>query len=72
MASLLIKNISEELKKKLKEQAEINHCSINKQVVLILERALTGSAIGPFPSPVKTRSRLSAEWVVKATKWGRH
>lgn len=72
MASLLLKNIPEEIKKKLKKQAEVNHRSVNKQVVVILERALTGSAIGPLPPPVKTRTRLSAEWVVKATKWGRH
>ncbi len=71
MASLLIKNVPENIKKKLKEEAEIHHRSVNKQAVFILEKALGGSAIGPLPRPVKTRTRLTAAWVTRAKKWGR-
>ena len=71
MSSLLIKNIPENLLEKLKEQAELNHRSLDKQVLFILEKALIKSLIGPLPPPFKTRKRLTAVWVSKAIKWGR-
>lgn len=71
MASLLIKNISEDLRKKLKEQAELNHRSINKQVISILEQALTRPGIGKLPPPVKLKFRLTNAWLNKAKRLGR-
>jgi len=71
ISSLLIKNIPENLREKLKQQAEIHHRSMNKQVVSILEQALMKPGIGPLPTPVKTKTRLNAAWVSKAIKWGR-
>ena len=71
MASLLIKNIPDNIRKRLKEQAEINHRSMNKQAVSILEQALTRPAIGTLPAPVKAKIRFSGEWVNQAKRWGR-
>jgi plasmid stability protein len=71
MSSLLIKNMPETLREKLKQQAELNHRSMNKQVVSILEQALMKPGIGPLPPPVKTRTRLTAAWVSKAIKQSR-
>lgn len=71
MASLLIKNIPENLRKKLKEQAELNHRSMNKQVVSILEQALERKGIGIFPAPVKAKVFITEKWLNKAKKEGR-
>ena len=71
MSSLLLKNIPETIHEKLKERAALNHRSMNKQAMSILEEALLKPSIGSLPSPVKTRTHLSAAWVTKAKKWGR-
>ena len=71
MSSLLIKNIPENLRKKLKAQAELNHRSMNKQVVSILEQALERPGIGRLPPPVKLKFRPTNEWLDKAKRWGR-
>ncbi len=71
MSSLLIKNIPENLRKKLKEQAEINHRSMNKQAVSILEQALERNGIGRFPVPVKAKIFITDKWLNKAKKEGR-
>jgi plasmid stability protein len=71
MSSLLIKNIPENLRKKLKEQAELNHRSMNKQVVSILEQALDKQSVRKFPQPVKLKFRVTNEWINKAKRWGR-
>ena len=72
MPSLLLKNVPEDLRKKLKEEAELHHRSMNKEAVALLEQALYRPRIATLPPPVKTRTRLTADWVTKAKKWGRH
>lgn len=71
MASLLIKNIPEELRKKLKEQADLNHRSMNKQAVSILELALERPGIGKLPSPFKAKIFITDKWLNRAKKLGR-
>lgn len=71
MSSLLLKNIPEEIRKKLKEKAVLNHRSMNKQAMSILEEALLKPGIASWPPPVKTRTRLTSAWITKAKKWGR-
>jgi plasmid stability protein len=71
MSSLLIKNIPENLREKLKEQAELNHRSMNKQVVSILEEALKKPGMGKLPPPVKLKFRPTDAWINKAKRWGR-
>jgi plasmid stability protein len=71
MSSLLIKNIPENLRKKLKEQAELNHRSMNKQVVSILEKALEKPSTDQLPPPVKLKFCPTNEWLNKAKRWGR-
>lgn len=71
MSSLLIKNIPENLRKKLKEQAELNHRSMNKQAVSILEQALERPVIGSLPLPVKAKVFITDKWLNKAKKEGR-
>jgi len=71
MSSMLIKNIPEEIKKKLKEQAELNHRSMNKQVVSILEQAVARPGIGSLPPPVRLKFHPTDTWLSKAKSWGR-
>ena len=71
MSSLLIKNIPENLREKLKEQAEIHHRSMNKEIVVILEEALKNPGIGKLPPPVKLNFRPTTAWITKAKTWGR-
>jgi plasmid stability protein len=71
MSSLLIKNIPEHLRKKLKEQADLNHRSMNKQAVSILEQALEKPGLGQLPPPVKLKFPITNEWLNKAKHWGR-
>jgi plasmid stability protein len=71
MSSLLIKNIPERLLKKLKEQAALNHRSINHQVVSILEKALGKPGPGKLPPPVKAKIFITDKWLYQAKRWGR-
>lgn len=71
MSTLLLKNVPEDIKKKLKEQAELNHRSVNKEAIIRLEQSLVRPGIGPLPPPIKTRTRLTEAWLNKAKRWGR-
>ena len=71
MSSLLIKNIPDDLKKKLKEQAELNHRSMNKQVVSLLEQAVARPSVASLPPPIKLKFRPTDAWLDKAKRWGR-
>lgn len=47
MTTLTIKNIPEQLYKELKNQALINHRSLNSEVIVSLERAVHKHTISP-------------------------
>ncbi len=73
MSNMLLKNIPEDVKKKLKEQADLNHRSVNKEAIFRLEKSLvSGAGISSLPPPFKAKIRFSSDWVTKAKKWGRH
>ncbi len=71
MSTLLLKNVPEELKQKLKERAELNHRSLNKEAIVRLEQSVARPGIGPLPPPIKTRTRLTTAWLNKAKRLGR-
>jgi hypothetical protein len=72
MASLLIKNIPEGIRKKLKEEADLHHRSMNKEAVALLEQALfSRPGLASLPPPFKAKVRFTSDWVTKAKKWGR-
>lgn len=56
MADLTIRGLPEELHRYLKQQAEANHRSINRQTIALIERAMKGNA--------EDKPRLSAAEVI--------
>lgn len=47
MASITVKNIPDDLYKKLKQQAEANHRSINSEIIACIESAVSSRPINP-------------------------
>lgn len=57
MSTLVIKNLPEQLHKRLKALAERNHRSVTKEAIRLLESGLVASAGQlPLPEPVSLRS----------------
>ncbi len=71
MASLLLKDVPEELHSQLKEQARRHHRSMNKEAIAVLEAALAVRYPSKLPPPVHLKKPLSAEMLTKAREEGR-
>ena len=74
MPGLLIRELPEELHRKLKERAARNRRSLSKEALVILETALSGTNTfaGPeLPTPHKGHFLLTDEWIDQAKREGR-
>jgi plasmid stability protein len=59
MSTLVIKNLPEPLHARLKEQAQHNHRSMNKEAIALIEHALSPRRRAPkLPPPIKLRGGL--------------
>ena len=77
MATLVVKNLPEQLHERLKAQAEQHHRSMTKEVVALIEQGLLAprSSRGtarPLPPLVRLSSGpVTAEWIEAAIADGR-
>jgi plasmid stability protein len=72
MPGFVIKQLPEELHRKLKEQATRHHRSMTKEVLALLEQALGASARqAPAAAPFKGRFALTDRFLDKARRAGR-
>jgi len=60
MATVLIKNLPDALHQQLKRRAEKHHRSLNKEVIALIEAALTGPQEEDVSEPVETRHLRTA------------
>lgn len=60
MATITVKNIPDEIYEKLKKAAEINHRSINGEIIACIERAVSSRVIDPEVELAEAR-RLRAQ-----------
>ena len=68
MPSLLIKNIPEELRGQLRDRAARHHRSMNKEVIVLLERALGGTRTNVLPEPIALKRPLDTRTLLRARK----
>ena len=70
MPTLVIRDVSPEIHRLLKERAEQHHRSLNKEVMAILEDSVTpsGQALPPL---VKGTFPVTQDWLDKARRTGR-
>jgi antitoxin FitA len=71
MASLLIKNLPEDLHHRLKIRAQRHHRSMNKEVITLLETALAQPHLEELPAPVRLSKPLTQEILDQAREEGR-
>jgi hypothetical protein len=71
MPALLIKDIPREVHEWLRREAERNRRSMNQQAIVVLEERMRRFRAVKFPSPVKTRTILTAEFIDRAKREGR-
>ena len=71
MASVLIKNLPDELHQKLKVRAQRHHRSLNKELIALIENALESRSVEDLPEPVKLRKPLTQDMLDRARKEGR-
>lgn len=85
MASLLIKDIPESLRLKIKRLAKEHRRSMNQEAIYVLENAVGGQFgpqiasaperdldwSGPLPEPVKIKKPFTSEFINKAKREGR-
>ena len=71
MPSLVIKNLPEEVHRKLKQQASRHHRSMTKEAIAILIEGLARPAVQDEPAPYKGRFPLTDEFIDAAKRVGR-
>ena len=71
MASVLIKNLPDELHRALKLRAERHHRSLNKELIAIIETTVHRPEHAELPEPVRLRKPLSQEMLDDARDEGR-
>ncbi len=70
MSALVIKNIPEALHRRLKEEASKHRRSMTQEVLIILEESLDVIQV-EFPRPVKGKTQLTQELLIKGIRQGR-
>ncbi len=75
MSTLVVRNLPESLHEQLRERARVNHRSLTKEVVVLIEQGLqatpTRAAI-KLPPPIKLRNGpVTTAWVEQAISQGR-
>lgn len=68
MASVLIKNLPDELHQQLKLRARKHHRSLNKELIALIEATLRVRAGDGLPEPVKLRKPITQEMLDRARK----
>lgn len=72
MPGLVIKDLPLKLHRKLKQQAARNHRSMTKEVLVVLERALSEETPPQeAPAPFKGRFALTDKFIARARREGR-
>ncbi|MDZ7685694.1 MAG: Arc family DNA-binding protein [Gammaproteobacteria bacterium] len=71
MASLVIKNLPEDLHAKLKARATQQHRSMTREAILLLETALREERVSEVPPPYKGRVPLTRELIERGRQSGR-
>ncbi len=71
MAAIVLKDVPEELHRRLKQEAERNRRSMSQQLLIIMEQALT--PLPPLKSikPVVPKQPFTHEWLMRAMREGR-
>ncbi len=70
MPTLVIRDLSPEIHRLLKERAEQHHRSVNKEVITILEASVTQSG-QTLPPPVKGAFAVTQDWLDEVRRTGR-
>ncbi len=70
VASILIKDIPADLHEQLRQAALRDHRSLNKEVIALLEEALTPRSAG-LPPPIRAAFSLSPDWLERVISEGR-
>jgi plasmid stability protein len=70
MASLLLKDIPQDLHDRLRRAAARDHRSLNKEVISLLEAAL-GDRVDQLPPPVSLGFAVGDDWLEQAIAAGR-
>ena len=72
MPDILVRDISEEIKNKLKKQAKIHHRSVGKEIYAILEENLQGAdKIRECPEPYQGAFKITNKFIDDAKQNGR-
>ena len=71
MSALILRNIPEVLRQRLRIEAENHHRSMNREVIAILEKEFVKTRPVFFPTPVKGKKSVSPEWGVQTIRKAR-
>jgi hypothetical protein len=71
MSALLIKDMPREVHEWLKAEAERNRRSMTQQAICVFEERMRRFQPVRFPSPLRTRTPLTAKFIDQAKREGR-
>ena len=71
MPALLIKDLPHDVHEWLKQEAERNRRSMTQEAIVIFEERMRRFRPVQFPSPARTRTLLTAEFIDRAKREGR-
>ena len=68
MSAVVVRDLPPILHQRLKKEAERHHRSMNREIIAIIEKELTGPALMDIRRPVVPSKPLSAAWVSETTR----
>ena len=71
MSALVIRDVPLTLHRRLKEEAERHHRSMNREVIAILEKELVTARPLELPPPVKGIKPVDPQWIVRVIREAR-
>ncbi len=71
MSAVVVRDLPPVLHQRLKQAAERNHRSMNREIIAILERELQTPAPEDLPPPVSGKRPADPEWIVRVIREAR-
>ena len=71
MPAVIVRDLPPMLHRRLKDEAQRHHRSMNREIVSILEKELGARQPGPLPLPVKGKKPVDPQWIVQVIREAR-
>lgn len=68
MSAVVVRDLPPALHRRLKQEAERHHRSMNREIIAILEKEVGAVQPAELPPPVKGRVQIDGRWIAQAIR----